>query len=158
MNGRRVTANRTASPLSRLHIMLEVSVVKPVVRYYTDLRLHDSEPQHQQSTTLETRTGIAPHELAYQEMVVQERENEIREIQRGIHEITSIFQSLGSLTSRQGEILGTSSYSLFPLCHFTPHFSSFFFLVDPTPRSSFQLGSRFYRNFLEADMILRTGR
>ncbi|KAJ7603643.1 t-SNARE [Mycena polygramma] len=47
---------------------------------------------------------LSPHELAYQESH-QEREQEIREIETGIHELAEIFQDLGTLVNQQGGML-----------------------------------------------------
>ena len=51
---------------------------------------------------------LSPHELAYQESLIQEREAEIRDIESGIHELSEIFRDLGTLVSEQGGMLGTS--------------------------------------------------
>lgn len=51
---------------------------------------------------------LSPHELAYQESLIQERESEIREIETGIHELAEIFQDLGTLVNQQGGMLSTS--------------------------------------------------
>lgn len=49
---------------------------------------------------------ISPAELAHQESLIQERENEIREIETGIHELNEIFRDLGTLVTEQGSMLG----------------------------------------------------
>jgi syntaxin 7 len=49
---------------------------------------------------------LSPHELAYQESLIQEREDEIREIETGIHELSEIFRDLGTLVHEQGGMLG----------------------------------------------------
>ena len=49
---------------------------------------------------------LSPHELAYQESLIQEREAEIREIESGIHELSTIFRDLGTLVHEQGGMLG----------------------------------------------------
>jgi len=72
----------------------------------------------QQHTQLEQRqaqifqTQLSPHELAYQESLIQEREAEIREIETGIHELSEIFQDLGKLVNQQGTMLDDISGSL----------------------------------------------
>jgi len=74
-------------------------------------------PSHQH-TQLEQRqaqifqTQLSPHELAYQESLIQEREAEIREIETGIHELSEIFQDLGTLVNQQGTMLDDISGSL----------------------------------------------
>jgi t-SNARE complex subunit (syntaxin) len=49
---------------------------------------------------------LSPHELAYQESLIHEREAEIREIETGIHELSEIFRDLGTLVHEQGGMLG----------------------------------------------------
>lgn len=49
---------------------------------------------------------LSPHELAYQESLIQEREAEIQEIETGIHELSQIFRDLGTLVQEQGGMLG----------------------------------------------------
>ncbi|TFK73192.1 t-SNARE [Pluteus cervinus] len=67
-------------------------------------------PNHQ-PTALEQRQAqifqsqLSPHELAYQESLIHEREAEIREIETGIHELAEIFQDLGTLVNQQGTML-----------------------------------------------------
>ncbi|KAG7439759.1 t-SNARE [Guyanagaster necrorhizus] len=67
---------------------------------------HDHQPgdpvQHQ-SLLLQSR--LSPHELAYQESLIQERENDIREIESGIHELAEIYRDLGTIVGEQGEML-----------------------------------------------------
>ena len=50
---------------------------------------------------------MSPHELAYQESLIREREVEIQEIETGIHELSEIFRDLGTLVNQQGGMLGT---------------------------------------------------
>lgn len=52
------------------------------------------------------QSQLSPHELAYQESLIQEREVEIREIETGIHELSEIFRDLGTLVNEQGGMLG----------------------------------------------------
>ena len=52
------------------------------------------------------RRQLSPGELAHQESLVQEREDEIREIESGIHELSEIFRDLGTLVTEQGGMLG----------------------------------------------------
>jgi t-SNARE complex subunit (syntaxin) len=52
------------------------------------------------------QTQLSPHELAYQESVIQEREAEIQEMESGIHELSEIFRDLGTLVSQQGGMIG----------------------------------------------------
>lgn len=61
-------------------------------------------PSQRQAQLLQTQ--LSPHELAYQESLIQEREAEIREIETGIHELAEIFHDLGTLVHQQGGMLG----------------------------------------------------
>ena len=54
--------------------------------------------------------ALSPHELAYQETLVQEREVEIREIETGIHELNEITRDLATIITEQGTMIGESSY------------------------------------------------
>jgi hypothetical protein len=44
--------------------------------------------------------------MQFQEMMIAERENEIREIEEGIHELNTIFRDLGTIVVEQGGMLG----------------------------------------------------
>ena len=55
---------------------------------------------------------LSPHELAYQESLIQEREAEIRDIESGMHELAEIFRDLGTLVGEQGQMIGEFSRSL----------------------------------------------
>lgn len=57
--------------------------------------------------------ALSPHELAYQEALVQEREHEIREIETGIHELNEITRDLATIIIEQGTMIG-ASYCLNP--------------------------------------------
>ncbi|KAJ7064869.1 t-SNARE [Mycena amicta] len=70
----------------------------------------DDPPQQEQDTPAERQAllfqeQLSPHELAYQESLIQEREREIREIESGITEIAEIFADIGTLVHQQGTIL-----------------------------------------------------
>ena len=52
------------------------------------------------------QSQLSPHELAYQESLIQEREAEIREIESGMHELSEIFRDLGTLVGEQGQMIG----------------------------------------------------
>ncbi|CAL1713533.1 unnamed protein product [Somion occarium] len=60
-------------------------------------------PSQRQAQILQTQ--LSPQELAYQESLIQEREEEIREIETGIHELSEIFRDLGTLVQEQGGML-----------------------------------------------------
>jgi hypothetical protein len=71
-------------------------------------------PQEQRQAQI-LQAQLSPHELAYQESLIQEREAEIREIETGIHELHEIFRDLGTLVNQQGSMLGGSSPLIFNL-------------------------------------------
>ncbi|KAG6820619.1 hypothetical protein H0H93_014222 [Arthromyces matolae] len=56
---------------------------------------------------------LSPHELAYQESLIQEREAEIREIESGMHELSEIFRDLGTLVGEQGQMIDDISNNIF---------------------------------------------
>ncbi|KAI6123791.1 t-SNARE [Pisolithus croceorrhizus] len=62
-----------------------------------------SSPHQQQAQLLQSQ--LSPHELAYQESLIQERETEIEEIEAGIHELSEIFRDLGTLVNQQGGMI-----------------------------------------------------
>ncbi|TFK24400.1 t-SNARE [Coprinopsis marcescibilis] len=70
--------------------------------YASDSHAHSSQEQRQAQIL---QQQLSPHELAYQESLIQEREEEIREIESGIHELAEIFQDLGTLVNQQGSML-----------------------------------------------------
>ncbi|KAJ8591125.1 t-SNARE [Rhizopogon salebrosus TDB-379] len=49
--------------------------------------------------------ALSPHELVYQESLIQEREAEIQQIESGIHELSEIWSDLGTLVNQQGGML-----------------------------------------------------
>ena len=65
-------------------------------------------PQEQRQAQI-LQAQLSPHELAYQESLIQEREAEIREIEQGIHELSEIFHDLGTLVNQQGSMIGMYS-------------------------------------------------
>ncbi|TFK40278.1 t-SNARE [Crucibulum laeve] len=64
----------------------------------------DATPQEQRQAQI-LQAQLSPHELAYQESLIQEREAEIREIETGIHELAEIFHDLGTLVGQQGGMI-----------------------------------------------------
>jgi len=58
-----------------------------------------SSPTQRQAQIFQSQ--LSPHELAYQESLITEREAEIREIETGIHELAEIFHDLGTLVGEQ---------------------------------------------------------
>jgi len=79
------------------------------VKLAVDDEHHDpSEPEptaQEQRQAQILQNQLSPHELAYQESLIQEREAEIREIETGIHELAEIFQDLGTLVNQQGTMI-----------------------------------------------------
>lgn len=55
---------------------------------------------------------LSPADLAYQESLIHEREQEIREIETGIHELNEIFRDLGTLVVEQGSMIGEWDFCL----------------------------------------------
>nr|GAT56929.1 predicted protein [Mycena chlorophos] len=70
---------------------------------YSDTEASSSAAAQRQAQLLQQQ--LSPHELAYQESLIQEREAEIREIETGIHELAEIFQDLGTLVQQQGGMI-----------------------------------------------------
>jgi len=66
---------------------------------------HDGTVEQRQAQIFQTQLSSA--ELAHQEALIQEREEEIREIETGIHELHEIFRDLGTIVQGQGEMLGS---------------------------------------------------
>ncbi|PVF97642.1 t-SNARE [Serendipita vermifera] len=48
---------------------------------------------------------LSPQELAHQEALISEREQEIRNIETGIHELNEIFGQLGTIVNQQGTMI-----------------------------------------------------
>ena len=62
------------------------------------------------------QTDLVPDsELEYQEQLIQEREGEIEEIERGVLELNEIFRDLGTIVTEQQSMLGK-----YPFCRFPP--------------------------------------
>ena len=66
---------------------------------------HDGTVEQRQAQMFQTQ--LSPAELAHQEALIQEREDEIREIETGIHELHEIFRDLGTIVLEHGEMLGS---------------------------------------------------
>lgn len=69
-------------------------------------------PRQQQAQLFQSQ--LSPHELAYQESLIHEREAEIQEIESGIHELSEIFRDLGTLVNQQGSMIGTHRCDFLP--------------------------------------------
>ncbi|KDR82419.1 hypothetical protein GALMADRAFT_220417 [Galerina marginata CBS 339.88] len=89
------------------------TVVQGVKLAIDDEQHHPPNPDEPEPTAQEQRQAqilqaqLSPHELAYQESLIQEREAEIREIESGIHELAEIFHDLGTLVNDQGAMIDT---------------------------------------------------
>ncbi|KAF8957274.1 t-SNARE [Flammula alnicola] len=87
------------------------TVVAGVKLAVDDEQHHPPNPDEPEPTPQEQRQAqllqaqLSPHELAYQESLIQEREAEIREIETGIHELSEIFHDLGTLVNQQGGMI-----------------------------------------------------
>jgi syntaxin 7 len=51
---------------------------------------------------------VVDNELEYNESMITQREDEIREIEQGINELNEIFRDLGTMVHEQGSMLGMS--------------------------------------------------
>lgn len=71
-----------------------------------DTNAAPSSPSQRQAQLFQAQ--LSPHELAYQESLIQEREEDIREIEAGVHELATIFRDLGVLVNQQGGMIGKS--------------------------------------------------
>ncbi|KAG9315678.1 t-SNARE [Chiua virens] len=93
------------------------TVVEGVRLAVEDDRAHFSEipptPQQQQAQLLQAQ--LSPHELAYQESLIREREAEIQEIETGIHELSEIFRDLGTLVNQQGGMLDNIESNIYSI-------------------------------------------
>jgi len=88
------------------------TVVQGVKLAVDDSQLHptssspDVQPTAQEQRQAQIlQAQLSPHELAYQESLIHEREAEIREIETGIHELQEIFRDLGTLVNQQGGMI-----------------------------------------------------
>ncbi|KAF9046380.1 t-SNARE [Panaeolus papilionaceus] len=87
------------------------TVVQGVKLAVDDEQRHPTQPNDPEPSLQEQRQAqilqerLSPHELAYQESLIQEREAEIREIESGIHELSEIFHDLGTLVNQQGSMI-----------------------------------------------------
>lgn len=91
-------------------------------------------PQEQRQAQI-LQAQLSPHELAYQESLIQEREAEIREIETGIHELAEIFHDLGTLVTQQGGMIGEYDWALTSVPSLPSRFPfrlSLYFFVDIT--------------------------
>src|SRR6266571_3826060 len=77
----------------------------PAIVIHRSSPFPEPTPQEQRQAQI-LQAQLSPHELAYQESVINEREAEIREIESGIHELQEIFRDLGTLVNQQGGMLG----------------------------------------------------
>lgn len=55
---------------------------------------------------------VVDNELEYNESMIVQREEEIREIESGITELNEIFRDLGTMVHEQGSMLGKFSFSI----------------------------------------------
>ncbi|OJA14135.1 hypothetical protein AZE42_06717 [Rhizopogon vesiculosus] len=77
------------------------------------LRDPSASPQQRQAQLLHSQ--LSPHELVYQESLIQEREAEIGEIESGIHELAEIFRDLGTLVNQQGGMIDNIESNVFSI-------------------------------------------
>lgn len=55
---------------------------------------------------------VVDNELEYNESMITQREDEIREIEQGITELNEIFRDLGTMVHEQGSMLGTCGQAI----------------------------------------------
>ncbi|KAA1129976.1 hypothetical protein PGTUg99_004882 [Puccinia graminis f. sp. tritici] len=79
----------------------ELSETRPQFQQQQQLQLQQQlqKPTQRQQDEEEV---IPDYELDYQEALIEERENEIREIEVGINELNQIFRDLGTIVQEQG--------------------------------------------------------
>jgi len=94
--------NSTRRSSSLLHVMAP-AFAEPNWENRTEPSPGASPEQRQ---ALLFQQHLSPHELAYQESLIHERQAEIREIETGIHELSEIFHDLGTLVTTQGDMIG----------------------------------------------------
>ncbi|KAG6872831.1 hypothetical protein C0995_006131 [Termitomyces sp. Mi166 len=98
------------------------TVVQGVKLAVEDEHTPDS-PSHENPTTFRQaqilQQQLSPHELAYQESLIQEREAEIREIESGMHELAEIFRDLGTLVGEQGQMIDDIGNNIFSVANDT---------------------------------------
>ncbi len=87
--------------------------LSPNIRACSFSNPNEPEPSAQEQRQAQIlQEQLSPHELAYQESLIQEREAEIREIETGIHELSEIFHDLGTLVNQQGSMIGMNPFIL----------------------------------------------
>ncbi|KAF8225994.1 t-SNARE [Tricholoma matsutake] len=88
-----------------------------------DQALHGQSDDHSDTSTIRQaqilQSQLSPHELAYQESLIQEREAEIREIETGMHELAEIFRDLGTLVGEQGQMIDDIGNNIFSVANDT---------------------------------------
>ncbi|KAI0275936.1 t-SNARE, partial [Russula aff. rugulosa BPL654] len=98
-------AFQRAQQVSAEKLRTVVKSVKLAVEEDPSTSSHHTEAAPEQLQAQAMQAQLSPHELAYQESLIQEREAEIREIETGIHELSEIFRDLGTLVHEQGGML-----------------------------------------------------
>ncbi|KAF5382693.1 hypothetical protein D9615_003076 [Tricholomella constricta] len=78
----------------------------------------DSDPNTLRQAQI-LQSQLSPHELAYQESLIEEREAEIREIESGMHELAEIFRDLGTLVGEQGQMIDDIGNNIFSVANDT---------------------------------------
>lgn len=71
-------------------------------------RLRQPKQQNQQQQFDQQRIQLLDHsEVAFNEQLIEEREQEIQGIEQGIVELNEIFRDLGTIITEQGSLIGT---------------------------------------------------
>ncbi|KAH0586455.1 hypothetical protein H2248_007687 [Termitomyces sp. 'cryptogamus'] len=96
------------------------TVVQGVRLAVEDEHIPDS-PSHEENLRQAQilQQQLSPHELAYQESLIQEREAEIRDIESGMHELAEIFRDLGTLVGEQGQMIDDIGNNIFSVANDT---------------------------------------
>ena len=84
----------------------ELSETRPQFQQQQQLQIQQQLQKSPQRQTDGEET-IPDYELDYHEALIEERENEIREIEVGINELNQIFRDLGTIVQEQGVNIGT---------------------------------------------------
>ncbi|KAG6812108.1 hypothetical protein H0H92_004337 [Tricholoma furcatifolium] len=107
----RAMAKRGSEDLKKLS-SLQISLVR------TNIMSHEENPNTLRQAQI-LQQQLSPHELAYQESLIQEREAEIRVIESGMHELAEIFRDLGTLVGEQGQMIDDLGNNIFSVANDT---------------------------------------
>lgn len=98
-----VSAEKQRTVVQGVKLAVDDSLPHQTPSSFDDQQPKPTLQEQRQAQILQAQ--LSPHELAYQESLIQEREAEIREIETGIHELQEIFRDLGTLVNQQGGMI-----------------------------------------------------